>query len=122
MTFDTEAITFRLKRLLGTLISAKNSEKELISIIKVLQQLNKEKNSALKSLFFETAEETNVEKKQKIQRLQAIDIEKALFDLKNDLFVMLENQEPKEIITIAKFFQSLKISEKEVRAKLNEFA
>jgi len=121
MTFDTAAITFRLKRLLQTLVIAKNSEKELISIIKVLQQLIKEKNSALKSLFFETAEEINVEKKQKIQRLQAIDIEKALFELKNNLFVMLENQEPKGIITIAKFFQSLKITEKEVRTKLNEF-
>ncbi|CAI2162913.1 16645_t:CDS:2 [Funneliformis geosporum] len=40
---DPTAITFRLDKLLGSLDSYKNSEKELLSIIKVFEELNKEK-------------------------------------------------------------------------------
>ncbi|CAG8834971.1 12302_t:CDS:2, partial [Racocetra persica] len=43
MTLDPVAITFRLDSLLGSLSSYKNSEKELLSIIKVFEELNKEK-------------------------------------------------------------------------------
>ncbi|CAG8687736.1 6002_t:CDS:2 [Cetraspora pellucida] len=43
MTLDPVAITFRLDGLLGSLSSYKNSEKELLSIIKVFEELNKEK-------------------------------------------------------------------------------
>ncbi|CFW93026.1 DNA polymerase III PolC [endosymbiont DhMRE of Dentiscutata heterogama] len=43
MTLDPVAITFRLNSLLGSLSSYKNSEKELLSIIKVFEELNKEK-------------------------------------------------------------------------------
>ena len=43
MTLDPEAIAFRLENLLNNLTSYKNSEKELFSIIKVLEELNKEK-------------------------------------------------------------------------------
>jgi DNA polymerase III alpha chain len=41
MTFDLESINFRIDNLLGTISKAKNSEKELLSIIKVLQELIK---------------------------------------------------------------------------------
>src|SRR6185295_19611385 len=41
MTFDPKSINFRLEKLLESLGTAKNSEKELISIIKVLQELVK---------------------------------------------------------------------------------
>jgi len=43
MTLDSVAITFRLDGLLGNLTNYKNSEKELLSIIKVFEELNKEK-------------------------------------------------------------------------------
>lgn len=43
MTLDTAAITFRLENLLNSLANYKNSEKELLSIIKVFEELNKEK-------------------------------------------------------------------------------
>jgi hypothetical protein len=41
MTFDPESINFRIEKLLESLGKAKNSEKELVSIIKVLQELIK---------------------------------------------------------------------------------
>lgn len=41
MTFDPASINFRLEKLLETVGKAKNSEKELLSIIKVLQELIK---------------------------------------------------------------------------------
>jgi len=41
MTFDSESINFRIERLLETISKAKNSEKELLSIVKVLQELIK---------------------------------------------------------------------------------
>jgi hypothetical protein len=45
MTLDKNAINFRLMNLLSssTTSSYKNNEKELLSIIKVLEELNKEK-------------------------------------------------------------------------------
>ena len=43
MTLNPEAITFRLESLLSNLANYKNSEKELLSIIKVFEELNKEK-------------------------------------------------------------------------------
>jgi hypothetical protein len=43
MTLNPDAITFRLDNLVGSLSSYKSSEKELLSIIKVLEELNKEK-------------------------------------------------------------------------------
>jgi DNA polymerase III alpha subunit (gram-positive type) len=43
MTLDPAAIIFRLESLLNTLNNYKNSEKELLSIIKVLEELEKEK-------------------------------------------------------------------------------
>jgi hypothetical protein len=43
MTLDPIAITFRLSGLLDSLDNYKNSEKELLSIIKVFKELNKEK-------------------------------------------------------------------------------
>ncbi|RHZ35175.1 hypothetical protein [endosymbiont GvMRE of Glomus versiforme] len=43
MTLDSDVITFRLDNLLSTLANYKNSEKELLSIIKVFEELNKEK-------------------------------------------------------------------------------
>jgi hypothetical protein len=45
MTLDKSAINFRLMNLLNssTTSSYKNNEKELLSIIKVLEELNKEK-------------------------------------------------------------------------------
>lgn len=47
MTLDPEAITFRLDSLMTS--SNKNSEKELLSIIKVFEELNKEKKRLEKS-------------------------------------------------------------------------
>jgi hypothetical protein len=41
MTFDPESINFRIDNLLETVGKAKNSEKELLSIVKVLQELIK---------------------------------------------------------------------------------
>jgi len=43
MTLDPTTIAFRLDSLLGSLNNYKNSEKELLSIIKVFEELNKEK-------------------------------------------------------------------------------
>jgi hypothetical protein len=43
MTLDPAAITFRLESLFDSLSTYKSSEKELFSIIKVLDDLNKEK-------------------------------------------------------------------------------
>src|SRR4051794_8086837 len=41
MTFDPASINFRIDNLLKSLGKAKNSEKELLSIVKVLQELIK---------------------------------------------------------------------------------
>jgi len=43
MTLEPVAITFRLDNLVRNLNNYKNSEKELLSIIKVFEELNKEK-------------------------------------------------------------------------------
>jgi len=50
MTLDPAAIAFRLDNLLATLANYKNSEKELLSIIKVFEELNKEKRRMEKTL------------------------------------------------------------------------
>jgi len=41
MTFDPASVNFRIENLLESLGKAKNSEKELLSIVKVLQELVK---------------------------------------------------------------------------------
>jgi hypothetical protein len=43
MTLNPEAITFRLESLLDNPLNYKNNEKELLSIIKVLEELEKER-------------------------------------------------------------------------------
>jgi len=43
MTLNPETINFRLEGLLTNPLNYKNSEKELLSIIKVFEELNKEK-------------------------------------------------------------------------------
>ena len=50
MTFDPASINFRLEKLLESLGKAKNSEKELLSIIKVFEELNKEKRRIEKTI------------------------------------------------------------------------
>ncbi|MEG7978840.1 MAG: hypothetical protein NY202_02870 [Mollicutes bacterium UO1] len=50
MTLDPDAIKFRLDNLLSTLTNYKNSEKELLSIIKVFEELNKEKRRMEKTM------------------------------------------------------------------------
>ena len=50
MTLDPVAIAFRLDSLLGSLANYKNSEKELLSIVKVFEELNKEKRRLEKTV------------------------------------------------------------------------
>jgi DNA polymerase III alpha subunit (gram-positive type) len=47
MTLDAETLTFRLENLLSNLSSYKSNEKELLSIIKVLEELSKEGKKGL---------------------------------------------------------------------------
>ena len=55
MTLDKSAINFRLMNLLNssTTSSYKNNEKELLSIIKVLEELNKEKKRIQRTNFLQ---------------------------------------------------------------------
>jgi len=50
MTLDSAAVTFRLEDLLSNLTVYKNSEKELFSVIKVLEELNKERKRMQKTV------------------------------------------------------------------------
>lgn len=114
MTFDSQAITFRLEGLLKTLNTAKNSEKELLSIIKVLEQLNKDKNEVLKKLLTEKGTE------QKTQHLENIKVEEILTNLKNILLGGLENKEEKELNSIIRILQYLKVPEKTLKTQIEQ--
>jgi hypothetical protein len=50
MTLDLEIINFRLENLLNSISVYKSSEKELFSIIKVFEELNKEKKRMQKTI------------------------------------------------------------------------
>jgi transcriptional regulator NrdR family protein len=71
MTLDPEAITFRLDSLMNS--SNKNSEKELLSIIKVFEELNKEKKRLEKS---------NSNQKNTLEKMN---IDKILVDIQNKI-------------------------------------
>jgi DNA polymerase III alpha subunit (gram-positive type) len=71
MTLDPEAITFRLDSLMNS--SNKNSEKELLSIIKVFEELNKEKKRLEKS---------NSNQKNALEKMN---IDKILVDIQNKI-------------------------------------
>ena len=67
MTLDPAAATIRLEDLLSNLTVYKNSEKELFSIIKVLEELNKERKRMQKTIdgrknFREVLEKIDIEK------------------------------------------------------------
>jgi hypothetical protein len=76
MTLDPTTITFRLDSLLGSLANYKNSEKELLSIIKVFEELNKEKRRMEK-----------LSKSQKISgsALEKMDIDKILANIQEKI-------------------------------------
>jgi len=50
MTLNPETINFRLEGLLANPLNYKNNEKELLSIIKVFEELNKEKRRLEKTV------------------------------------------------------------------------
>jgi len=62
MTLDPAVISFRLDNLLGSLTNYKNSEKELLSIIKVFEELNKEKRRMEKLVKGQKISENALEK------------------------------------------------------------
>lgn len=72
MTLDPAAIIFRLENLLGSLTNYKNSEKELLSIVKVLKELDKEKKRLQKII---------EEEKFSRENWQKTDLEKILQDI-----------------------------------------
>lgn len=76
MTLDPAAITFRLESLLSSLENYKNSEKELLSIIKVFEELNKEKKRTKKIIVGKEASEEIREK---------MDIEKTLVSIQKKI-------------------------------------
>jgi hypothetical protein len=73
MTLDPETITFRLDSLMTS--SNKNSEKELLSIIKVFEELNKEKKRLEKS-------KNNQSSKSALEKM---DIDKILTDIQTKI-------------------------------------
>ena len=85
MTLDPAAITFRLDGLLGSLTNYKNSEKELLSIIKVFEELNKEKRRL---------EKTVKGKKILGSALEKMDIDKILESIQEKI----NNSEDKNLI------------------------
>src|ERR1700731_2746137 len=85
MTLDPAAITFRLDNLLSTLANYKNSEKELLSIIKVFEELNKEKRRMEKTVKGGKISENGLEK---------MDIEKLLASIREKI----NNSGDKELI------------------------
>ncbi|CAG8732090.1 3148_t:CDS:2, partial [Ambispora leptoticha] len=76
MTLDPVAIAFRLDNLLGSLTNYKNSEKELLSIIKVFEELNKEKKRM---------EKTTNGKKIPGSALEKMDIDKILASIQEKI-------------------------------------
>src|SRR6185437_7068354 len=62
MSLNPTAIAFRLDNLLGSLTNYKNSEKELLSIIKVFEELNKEKRRMEKLAKGQKTSENSLEK------------------------------------------------------------
>jgi len=73
MTLNSEIISFRLESLFNNLDNYKNSEKELLSLIKVLEELEKEKKK-IEKLFFD-----------KENILKKIDIKKSLINIKEKI-------------------------------------
>jgi hypothetical protein len=76
MTLNPTAINFRLDNLINSLTSYKSSEKELLSIIKVLEELNKEKKRLQKVVEEEKMSRENWEK---------MDFEKVLEDIRKKI-------------------------------------
>ena len=76
MTLNPDAINFRLDNLVNSLASYKSSEKELLSIIKVLEELNKEKKRLQKIVEEEKMSRENWEK---------MDFEKVLEDIRKKI-------------------------------------
>ena len=77
MTLDPTAIAFRLDSLLGSLSNYKNSEKELLSIIKVFEELNKEKKRMEKV--------TKTQKKFSEGSLEKLNIDKILASIQEKI-------------------------------------
>ncbi|RHZ36896.1 hypothetical protein [endosymbiont GvMRE of Glomus versiforme] len=110
MTFDPESINFRLEKLLETIGKAKNSEKELLSIVKVLQELIKGINGNKAN-----KDEYLVQKKEEISAV--------LQTTKQKIITQIENcDEQSKNLLLGKSLPHLNLSEaekKRVKNKVN---
>ena len=85
MTLNPETINFRLEGLLDNPLNYKNNEKELLSIIKVFEELNKEKRRL---------EKTVKSKEFSGSALEKMDIDKILTSIREKI----NNSEDKKLI------------------------
>ncbi|CAJ0899333.1 9118_t:CDS:2, partial [Entrophospora sp. SA101] len=112
MTFDPASINFRLEKLLESLGKAKNSEKELLSIIKVLQELIKGINGDKVN-----KDEFLIQKKGEISTI--------LQNTKKNIITQIENSsEPSKNLLLGKLLPHLNLTEaekKQVKGKRLEF-
>lgn len=110
MTLDPESINFRLEKLLESIGKAKNSEKELLSIIKVLQELIKGINGNK-----ENKSEYLVQKKAEISAI--------LQTTKQNIVTQIENNaEQSKNLLLGKLLPHLNLTEaekKQVKNKIN---
>src|ERR1700748_3032788 len=77
MTLDNSTINFHLENLLSSLSSYKSNEKELLSIIKVLEELSKDKRRMQKII--------SEEKKNSQGVLAKLDIEKIIINIEEKI-------------------------------------
>ncbi|CAH1760561.1 12935_t:CDS:2 [Entrophospora sp. SA101] len=101
MTFDPASINFRLEKLLETIGKAKNSEKELLSIIKVLQELIKgiNGNKAKKNEYL-------IKKKEEISAVLQATKQKIITQIEN-------SDEPNKSLLLGKTLPHLNLTETE---------
>jgi len=110
MTFDPASINFRLEKLLESVGKAKNSEKELLSITKVLQELIKGINGDKTN-----KDEFVIQKKGEISTI--------LQNTKKKIIAQIENSsEPSKNLLLGKLLPHLNLSEaekKQIKGKVN---
>ena len=118
MTWEPKTINFRIEKLFESLGKTKNSEKELLSILKVLKELNKEITAQIRSV------ESQIKSKYLSQKKTEIDLildqlkQKILTELETPLEDTAENesslnQTSKKKILLTALFPQLNLTESE---------
>lgn len=94
MTWEPKTVNFRIEKLLESIGKTKNSEKELLSILKVLRELNKEITAQSKNMESQNKNKYLSQKKTEIDLILDQLKQKILTELETSLEDTNENESP----------------------------